>query len=129
MSEQYPKQWILRTSNVKTAEFRIPRPGEYYFGLQGLTVYKAPESPLIHCQCVILHHVPDDAVMVQRETLIAWKELGYSNHDDAALRIADSIADLLACAKPTDPMSMGVDALRLDEVIRLREKELKERGE
>jgi hypothetical protein len=54
------KKWILETNDANIADYREPNPGEYYLGLRGHGVYRAPKSPRITTACFILRPLVGD---------------------------------------------------------------------
>lgn len=137
------KKWIYE------GEQRAPRTGEHYLYDSG-SVGFVPPTIVITADFPILHPVPDDVVVVDGGKIDRLRDAlsripPGADHRTVYDQINQALIAahaVLACStppKPTDEIlealegarqrSMGVDWLKLDAAIALREKELKERGE
>ena len=114
------KKWILETNDVNIAEFRSPKPGEYYLGLAGLTVYRAPPVRVSNESVIILHPVADDCVMVPRDRILILEQAVTKRSNGNLLTHVEGLKDLIdacwsivRCAGPeVDPKDEILEALR-----------------
>jgi hypothetical protein len=121
-------KWILETNEANCAEYRVPNPGEHYLGMTGLTVYKAPESPRITAQCVILHpecgtrHQGIRGVAMTSDELLGIDRgdgspfsVTYegSHYECVADAIAIGILGMCGCGRPQDALLFVLAGLEL----------------